>query len=223
MRAVSCASCTAPGGSPSRGALALVCSLVATGCHSRFKKRVGSIDDVRPDMVVPGGPYVALGGVGGDGLLAAAVNVAQGVRSIDLTRRVSSAVDPGPVSDAFLTEMDLALGEGPPFDLDRRSDAVRQIRMDGYGIEVAALGMPGVLTYNLSTWIYLPDGERVYTAGHHRAVSFGDPEAVSVVRGAVNNSRANKDMSDPEIQDMFEGGARWRAQQTGLRIRGHGG
>jgi len=207
----------------SRVALALVCSLVATGCHSKFKKHVGSIDDVRPDMVVPGGPYVALGGVQGDSLLAAAVNVTQGVKSIDLTRRVSSAVDPGPVTDAFLTEMDLALGKGPPFDLDSRSDTVLQISMDGYGIEVAALGMPGVLTYNLSTRIYLPDGERVYTAGHNCAVSFGDPKAVSVVLGAVNNSRAIKDMSDQEIQDMFEGGARWCAQQTVLRIRRHGG
>lgn len=201
----------------------LIIVLAASGCHAKFKKHVGSIDTVRPEMTVPGGPFVSLGGVQGDGLLAAAVNVTQGVKSIDLTRRVNDAVDPSMVADAFTAEMDQALGKGPPFDMDSRSDTMLQIGLNSYGIEVAGLGMPGALTYNLTTRIYLPSGERVYTASHNCAVPFGDPSAASVVFGAVNNARAIKDMSDREIADMFAGGARWCAQQTVLRIRRHGG
>ena len=207
----------------SRFVLTAVLALVATGCHARFKKHVGGIDEVRPELGVPGGPVVNLGGVQGDGLLAAAVNVTQGVKSIDLSRRVGSAVDPGQVAGAFVTEMGQALGQGPPFAFDDRSETVLQMQMLGYGIDVAGLGMPGALTYTLNTQIYLPDGKKVYNANHTCAVPFGDPKAVSVVFGTVNNSRAIKDMTDQEIRDMFAGGARWCAQQTVLRIRRHGG
>ena len=207
----------------SRALAVLSLALLATGCHARFKKHVGSIDDVRPEVAMPGGPYVALGGVQGDGLLAAAVNITQGVKSIDLTKRVRAVVDPDEVAAAFTDELDQVLGDGPPFAVDEGSDTLLQIRVDGYGIEVAQLGMPGALTYHLSTQIYLPDGKRVYTARHHCAVPFGDPSAVAVVFGAVNNSKAIKDMSDREIADMFAGGARWCAQVTAMRIRKHGG
>jgi hypothetical protein len=95
--------------------------------------------------------------------------------------------------------------------------------MTGYGIQVGQLGAPGALTYSVSTRIYLPDGERVYTAQHNCAVPFGNPNAVSVVFGAVNNSKAIKDMTDKELVDVFNGGARWCAQQTVLRIRRHAG
>jgi len=207
----------------SRFATVAVVALIATGCHARFKKHVGAIDDVRAELTVPGGPFVNLGGVEGDGLLAAAVNVTQGVKSIDLTRRIGAAVDPGEVAEAYVTEMDAAFGNGPPFVLDDRSDTVLQMQLVGYGIDVAGLGMPGALTYTLNTQIYLPDGQKVYNANHSCAVPFGDPNAVSIVLGAVNNSRAIKDMSDQEIRDMFNGGARWCAQDTVLRIRRHGG
>jgi hypothetical protein len=208
----------------SRVSVALaVLALSATGCHSKFKKHVGSIDDVRMEMAMPGGPYVALGGVEGDGLLAAAVNITQGVKSIDLTKRINEAVDPADVSGAFTEKLDQVMGKGPPFAIKKNSDTLLQITMEGYGIEVAGLGMPGALTYHLSTRIYLPDGERVYTAGHDCAVPFGDPSAVAVVFGAVNNSKAIKDMSDREIADMFAGGARWCAQLSAMRIRKHGG
>ena len=207
-----------------RIALTVVLSLaLATGCHSRFKKHVGSIDDVRADMIVTTGPHVALGGVQGDGLAALAINTVQGVKSIDLTRKVGDAVDPSAVGAAFADEVAAAFGKGPPFNVDPASDTSLQIELLSYGIDVAGLGMPGALTYSLRTRIYLPDGQLVYTAGHNCAVSFSDPSAAAIVFGAVNNAKAIKDMKPKEIEAMFEGGAQYCAQQTVMRIRRHGG
>lgn len=200
----------------------LTIGLLATGCHAKFKKNVGSIDHVQPDLIVHGGPQVNLGTTGGDGLLAAAVDLAQGVRSIDLTRRVSEAVDPDAVGDAFLVALDDGLGERP-FDVRDESRHTLEVQLVHYGIDVAALGMPGALVYRFETRLYKGNGDRVYTAGHNCALSFSDPQAVSIAFGTVNNARAIKDMTDDELQSMFEGGAAWCAEVVTSRIRKHAG
>ncbi len=202
---------------------ALIALSLATGCHSRFKKHVGSIDDVRVDMAMTVGPHVNLGGVGGDGLVAGVINTVQAVKSYDLTGDINKAVDPAAVAVAFTEEVDAVFAEGPPFEVKPDSDTILQFEMLAYGIDVAGLGMPGALTYTLRSRIYLPDGKLVYTAQHPCAVPFSDPKAISVVLGTVNNSKAIKDMRPKEIRSMFEGGARYCAAQTVTRIRRHGG
>lgn len=202
--------------------MVLAMAMLATGCHAKFKKNVGSIDHVQPDLIVHGGPQVNLGASGADGLLGAALDMAQGVRSIDLTRRVSEAVDPDAVGDAFLVALDEGLGQRP-FDLRDTSRHTLEIQLVHYGIDVAAMGMPGALVYTFETRLYKGDGDRVYTASHSCAMSFSDPEAVSVVLGTVNNARAIKDMSDDELRAMFEGGAAYCADVVTARIRKHAG
>jgi len=204
------------------GMLLLVGLMAVTGCHAKFKKHVGGIDHVKPDLVVLGGPQVNLGMTGDDSIVGAVVDVVQGVKSIDLTRKVSQAVDPDAVGDAFLVTLDEGIGKRP-FDIREKSRTTLELQLVRYGIDVAALGLPGALTYQFQSRIYLPDGDRVYTAHHNCSMSFSDPQAISVVLGTVNNAGAIKDMSDAEIQQMFEGGARYCAEVVITRIRKHAG
>jgi hypothetical protein len=195
---------------------------LTTGCHAKFKKHVGQIDHVKPDMIVLGGPQVNLGMTGDDSLLGAVVDTVQGVRSIDLSRRISGAVDPDAVGAAFLESLDEGMKKRP-FDIRDKSRYTLEVQLVRYGIDVAHLGAPGALTYSFHTRVYMPDGKRVYNAGHNCALSFSDPQAASVVLGTVNNAKAIKEMSDEEIATMFDNGARYCADIVVSRIRKHGG
>src|SRR5687768_3448443 len=88
------------------------------GCHARFKKNVGSIDDVRPQILVSGGPTANLAGAYTTdddpvaGLVTGVVNVVQAVRSVQAADRIGEAVDVNGVNAAFAGGLQRALGNG---------------------------------------------------------------------------------------------------------------
>src|SRR5262245_30837888 len=100
-----------------RAVLAVVLGslLFQAGCHQRFKKHVGSVGDVRPEVLATTGPSVVLGGSDGDGLVDAAINIGQAVRGAKVADRLADAVDVEQVNSAFAESLVQSLGSGPPF------------------------------------------------------------------------------------------------------------
>jgi len=192
------------------------------GCHSRFKKHVGSIDHVRADMPSFGGPVVNLGQLDDDSLLGAAVNIGQAIQSQDLTGKINGAVRPDDVQANFVLGLDDALGKRP-FDVRDKSRHTLQIEMLHYGIDVPGLGQPGALTYVLRTELYKGSGKKVYKATHHCALPFAEFDSVSVVLGTVDNAKAIREMKRKELRALFDEGAAICAERVAVRIRKHGG
>ena len=211
--------------------LALLALLTATACHARFKKYAPTLGEVRTQVMLTGGPYVHLGHVAGDGqgglvdLAAVAINVTQTVKEIDQTERIARAVRVEGVNAAMEGSLARTLGQGPPFAWTDRPDAggFLQIEVLSYGLEVPALGAPGLFTWHLRTRIYKQDGRRVYTARTDCSANAGDPSVASIVFGTVNNVKQLREMSDEEIQYAFEGVGAWCGQEVVRRMRKHAG
>lgn len=198
--------------------------LLSAGCHQRFKKYVADIGDVRPEVTALGGPRVVLGGSEGEGLVAAAVNVAQAVRSIDASKRLADAVDVERVNSAFAEGLVQALGSGPPFGSTPDPKAsVLQVEVTSYGLEAPVMGLAGTFNYDLHVSIYMVGGKKVYNARHGCNVPFGDASTLSQALGTVNNIKQLREMSDEEVQAVFEGAARACGQQLVLKMRRHAG
>lgn len=192
------------------------------GCHARFKKYVGSIDSVRPEVIVTTGPSVALGGVGDDSLVGDVVNVVQAVRSIDAAQHLSEVVDIQGVNQRFTEGLHDAIGSGPPFPVsDSPQAALLQVEVVDYGLKSPMMGVAGVFNYDLHLEIYLPGGKKVYNAHQSCSVGFGDASALSQAIGTVNNVKQLKDMSDREVQKTFENAAALCGQQVAMKIRKH--
>jgi hypothetical protein len=202
----------------------LVGMVVLGGCHQRFKKNVGSVGDVRPQVLVTTGPSVMLGGSSGDGLLAAAVNVTQAVRSVNTAERLAGAVDIERVNSAFAESLVQSLGAGPPFGTTPDAKAsVLQVEVISYGLEAPAMGMQGTFNYDLHVSIFKADGTKVYNAHQGCNVAFGDASGLSQALGTVNNVKQINEMTDEEIQAAFEGAAAGCGQQLVMKIRQHAG
>jgi hypothetical protein len=195
---------------------------VMPGCHARFKKYVDQIDEVRPQVITQAGPSVSLGGAGGDDLASAVVNVVQGVRAMKAADRLASAVRIDGVNSAFAAGVVEALGSGPPFGTSPDQDAsLLQVEVVNYGLEAPVMGMAGTFNYDLRVSIYLPGGKKVYSAHHSCNVAFGDASAFSRAFGTVDNVRQLNEMSDDQIQEAFEWGARACGPQLVARMRKH--
>ena len=191
------------------------------GCHARFKKHVGDIGDVRPQVIVQGGPEVVLGG-GGEGIAGLAVDVVQGVRGAQAAERIAEAVEIREVDKAFARGFGGALGAGPPFGTSDATDAsLLQVEVLGYGLYAPVMGQPGSFLYQTKVSIYLPDGKKVYKVNHSCTVGFGDAMPVSVATGTVDNVKQLEQMSDAEIQAVFEGAAKRCGEQLVVKMREH--
>lgn len=201
---------------------ALSVVLLCAGCHARFKNHVDQIGDVRPQVIVSGGPEVVLGDSGMDGLAGLAVDVVQGVRGAQAAERIAEAVDIQRVDKAFARGFGKALGEGPPFGTsDEQSASLLQVEVQGYGLYAPVMGQQGSFHYDTRVSIYLPDGKKVYKVGHTCTIGFGDAMAVSVATGTVDNVKQLEQMTDREIQEVFVEAARTCGEQLVLRMRKH--
>jgi hypothetical protein len=196
---------------------------LSTGCHPRYKKYVSSIEDVRPQVLVTTGPSVNLGGASGDSVLAAAVNVVQGIRSIDAANRLAGAVDIHGVDKAFKAGLRKALGDGPPFGTtDDPKGSLLQVEVVDYGLESPMMGVAGVFNYDLHVEIYLANGKKVYNGHQECKIGFGDASALSQVLGTVDNVKQLDQMSDAEIQQTFENAAVLCGQDLVMKLRKQG-
>ena len=156
----------------------------------------------------------------GDDLVSAAVNVVQGVRSIEAANRIARAVDIRGVDRAFKGSLKKALGDGPPFGTtDNPKGSLLQVSVVDYGLETPAIGMSGVFNYDLHIEIFLANGKKVYNGGQSCKVGFGDASALAEVLGTVNNVKQLNQMTDAEIQQTFEGAASLCGQQVVMKLR----
>lgn len=205
-------------------ALILGSVLFGTGCHQRFKKHAASVGDVRPQVLVTTGPSVLLGGSSGDGLVDAAINIGQVVRSANVADRLAEAVDVDKVNSAFAESLVQALGDGPPFGSTTDGKAsVLQVKVMSYGLQAPVMGVAGTFNYDLHVSIFMPDGKKVYNAQQKCNVAFGEASNLSKALGTVNNVKQVKEMSDEEIQAVFEGAAASCGEQLVMRMRQHAG
>ena len=135
--------------------IALAALALLGGCHAKFKNHAGSLGAVHPQVLSAGGPYVQLGMIHDDSLLAAVVNVVQTINAGDVALRLADAVEIGGVNAEFQRGLQEALGNGPPFAYSEDpSTPVLQVEVLSYGLDVPALGASGLFTYNLRIRIY---------------------------------------------------------------------
>ena len=209
-------------GVPLRHVRVLALLALCAGCHARFKHHVADIGEVRPQVLVQGGPEVVLGSSGVDGLGGLAVDVVQGVRGAQAADRIAEAVEIKKVDKAFARGFGSALGAGPPFGASEDPAAsLLQVEVLGYGLYAPVMGQPGSFLYQTRVSIYLPDGKKVYKVNHSCTVPFGDAMPVSVATGTVDNVKQLGQMSDAEIQQVFEGAARGCGEELVIRMRKH--
>jgi hypothetical protein len=210
-----------------RSAVVLLLSMSLMGCHARFKKAVGSIDTANVDLVVVGGPQVQLGYMySGVDLLDAVVNITQEVKSAKQTKRIASVVDIHQVNDQMYGGTADGLETGPPFAYrpdGTDADALVQIEVMSWGMDVPILGAPGVFTYDMRVRIYEDSGRRVYKGRLMCDTSVGAPPALSQALWTVNNVKQLDSLSDEEVQAAFDATAAWCGQQLVTQLRRHGG
>lgn len=199
--------------------------LLVPGCHARFKKHVGNIDDARSEAYSVPAPRVSLGKLWGDDPVSFVVNVGQTVNEFAVQRRIEEAVDPAKVGYALQDGMGDALGEGPPFAYSdqRTADAVVQLEVTDWGLTVPAIGAPGEFHYNVRVRIYQADGKLVYKSSTRCGGAVGRPNELSLALGTVNNVGQVMDMEDAEIQAAFDETAQRCGQEIARKMRKHAG
>ena len=203
---------------------ALAALTVLGGCHAKFKKHADGLGSVHPQVISTGGPYVQLGMIHDDTLLAAVVNVVQTINAGDVALRLADAVQIDGVNASFQRGLQEALGDGPPFAWsDDPSTPVLQVEVLAYGLDVPALGAAGLFTYTLRIRIYDASGERVYSASHACATGVGNPDPAAQALMFVNNIDELRQMSDQQIQAAFEGAAYYCGADLVLNMRRHAG
>jgi hypothetical protein len=199
-------------------------ALLGSGCHAKFKKNASELGAVHAQTIVTTGPYVQLGMIHDDSILAAVVNVVQTVKSADVAFRLADAVQIDGVNAAFTRGLGETLGGGPPFAYSEDSTTpVLQVEVLGYGLDVPALGAAGMFTYNLRVRIYDTSGERVYKVLHSCATGVGSPDPAAQVLMVVNNLDELRAMTDEEIQSAFEASAYYCGVDLVARMRKHAG
>jgi hypothetical protein len=158
-------------------------------------------------------------------MVAAAINIAQTIQEVETGREFAERVDPGPMQAALEQGMLDTIREGPPFalGLDPQIGNVLQIEVLSYGLFVPYLGAPGQFTYEVRARIYDANGERVYSSSLECDTAAGDPSAVAVVTGTVNNIRQLRNMSDEELQRAFDDVAYYCGTWFATRMRKHAG
>ncbi len=221
-------------------ALGLTVAL-ASGCHAKFKKNVGSLDAVQLDILLQSGPSVSLGGAvvvadptpesdaeaiaGGVAAAAAGIfNVTQAVKANKLNNRIASAVDLERTSSVMLESVAQTLGNAP-FSVagEGVTQDLLQIEVLDWGLEVPALGAQGSFNYNVRARIYKGNGDRIYSSRLSCEVAAGSPGAGSQALGLVNNVKQLEQMSDDELQEAFEGMADYCGGIFVAKMRKHAG
>lgn len=198
---------------------------VLAGCHARFKKYAHTVGTAKVQVINTGGPTVQLGKVYTDkpDLLVAVVNTVQAVKGIQLTDRVAKAVQVGSVNDALATGVAENLGSGPPFGVDPGAGALLQLEMLTYGLYVPYLGAPGQFSFDVKVRVYTTAGKRIYKNRVTCSTAVGDPQALAVVLGTVNNVKQLNEMSDADVNGAFVDVARWCGTQIVTKLRKHAG
>lgn len=200
-----------------------------TGCHAKFKKYASTVGTAHIQVMNTGGPFVQLGYVqtssdnGLAQLAAAVVNTVQAVKGIELSDRVAQAVQVGDVNQALTTGIVENLGSGPPFGTDPNAPALLQLEMLSYGLFVPSLGAAGQFTYDVKIRVYTAAGKQIYKHRETCSTAAGDPEAVAVVLGVVNNVKELNEMSDAQINQAFVDVSRWCGMQIVTKMRKHAG
>ena len=214
-------------------------AILAVGCHGRFKRAVGSIDDVQLQAVTVSGPSANLGRavyVGdptpdSDGEVAANVvgavatgvfNVVQGVKEAELREKISQ-IDIERSNDAMLDGVANALGSGPPFGAVPRGAAepLLQLELVEWGLQVPGVGIPGSFTYVVRARLYDGDGRKKYKSRLRCDIQAGDPSPVSQALLLVNNAKQVKQMSREELQGSFDALASYCGGVFVTRMRRH--
>lgn len=203
---------------PDRFPVALVAGLtlpLAGGCHAKFKKAAPNLGEVRSQTLVTTGPHVQLGMMHDDSLVAGVVNIVQAAKTYPVADRLAEAVEIEGVNEAFTSGLADSLGAGPPFAYTNDEGApLLQVEVLSYGLQVPALGKPGVFTYDLRAKIYQPDGEQVYKTRLSCATGVGTPDAGAEWFLAINNIQQLEEMTDSEVQQAFE----WAGKACGAAL-----
>jgi hypothetical protein len=207
--------------------LLLAFALALSGCHAKFKKHAAEVGQARVQVVVSGGPEVMLGraDVGSTGIVGAVVNVAQAVNEVELSRRIGGAVDVPAVAVSLESGIGEVLGGGPPFAYtnDPAAPGLLELELLSYGLYAPYLGAPGSFTFEARARVYLPDGDRIYSKRLTCTAGVGDPELAAVALGFVNNTRQVQEMTDAEINDVFQAVAQGCGNQFVVKMRKHAG
>ena len=202
-------------------AFVLTCVL-GSGCHARFKKAAAGLGEVRPQLVMTGGPAVRLGHVVDDGLVGAIVNIAQDVKGAEVAQRIANNVDVEGVNEAFRAGLADTLGAGPPFGLTEDKTApVMQVEILSYGLDVPQLGAPGSFTYTIRVGIYEPDGRRVYKTVRSCSTGVGNPSPTAQALLVVNNVKQLDEMSNKALQSAFESAGYYCGMELVTKMRKH--
>jgi len=224
-----------------RMAMALISVVMITGCHARFKRNVGSIDDVQLQLMTLNGPSANLGRAwyagdptpDSDGEVAANVigavatgvfNVVQGVKEAELRAKIAR-VDIERSNEAMLDGVARALGSGPPFEALPRgaSENLLQLELLEWGLQVPGVGVPGSFDYVVRARLYNADGRRIYKSRLRCDIQAGQPSPVSQSLLLVNNAKQVKKMSDAQLQESFDALAQYCGSVFVTKMRRHAG
>lgn len=207
--------------------LILAASLALTGCHAKFKKHAAEVGQARVQVVVTGGPEVMLGraDMEATGIVGAVVNIAQAVNEVELANRIGGAVDVSAVAVSLESGVAEVLGGGPPFAYsnDQGAPGLLELELLSYGLYAPYLGAPGSFTFDARARVYLADGDRIYSKRMTCTAGVGDPDLAAVALGFVNNTREIQQMSDAEINDVFQAVAQSCGQRFVVTMRKHAG
>lgn len=203
-----------------RAVLGLVLLTLASGCHGRFKRAAPALGDVRAQVLSEQRPSVRLGSAPGE--VGMVVDLVNGVKTVDVERKLQRSVDVDTMNAAFLEGLHDGLEGGPPFGLtDEKRAPVLQVEVMNYGLEVPSLGAQGVFTYDLRVRLYDRDGRRVYKTRLSCDTPAGDPKAVSQALGTVNNAKTVDQMGRRAIQHAFDEAAWLCGSELTAKLRKH--
>ncbi len=206
----------------------MLASPLMGGCHAKFKKHAPTLGAVETKVYGVRQPTVNLGGSDlnqNNSILEDAVAIYQMGKEAELERRMIMAVDPDAVQWSLEDGVANSLGDGPPFAWvsDEGRNAVLQLEVAEYGMNVSSLGAQGDFTYLVKMRIYTPEAKRVYRARTRCSLPVGDPDVFSRAFGGVNNVRQIKKMSDDQIQMAFEDMAKYCGDRIVAKMRRHAG
>ncbi|MGC6494581.1 MAG: hypothetical protein ACON5B_17225 [Myxococcota bacterium] len=209
----------------------VLAAVAVTGCHAKFKKAAPHIDSVGMQVFVNGPPQVMLGKAQADpdsgflaGLVAAGVNIAQGVKEAELRQVIADAVDIQKVNEALTVGVTDGLGAGPPFavgESDRRG--LLQFEVVWYGMYVPQIGAPGEYSYDIVASVYDVQGKRVYRKRTNCSTGVGAPPAISEALWTINNAKQLKETPPADIQRAFTEVGSWCGLEIARKMRKHAG
>lgn len=232
---------------PSFRATLTLSMAVLMGCHGRFKKAAPGIDDIRLEVVTTSAPEVNLGksvgplgavamaagsaddsGLGWDeaaGAVGVVVDVAQEVKEAKQSKRLAKAISGDRQEAAMAEGVAEVLEGGVPFAVTTEdgADAVLQLEIVHLGLDVPAIGAQGHYSYTVKARMYDDRGKLVYKSRMHCTSAAGDPDALAVALGTVNNVKQLKDMSNKQIDKVFAQVAEDCGGDLARKMRKHAG